>query len=90
PTLMVWYRDVVQRFIATHAYEEHIILCRWCLADEDQIVKDRGSKLGPFKYCSDRCADAAEAYVNKVLRKRDGAPVAPPTTKEEGEDGLVD
>lgn len=88
PTLMVWYRDVVQRFIATHAYEDHIILCRWCLADEDHTVKERGSRMGTFKYCSDRCADAAAAYIDKVLRKGDDRPVAPPA-EEEGDDDLV-
>lgn len=64
--LLVWYRDVVQGYFATHTYDDFIVRCHWCLTD-DQQVRERGTRGGSFKFCSDRCADASQAYYTKVL-----------------------
>lgn len=67
--LLVWYSNVVQRYFATHTYDNFVILCQWCLADDQKVRERGGAKYGSMKYCSDRCADAAEAYKVKVLQR---------------------
>ena len=66
-TLLAWYRDVVQTYIACHNYEAVRGLCYWCLADEQQFRSRGANRYDTVKYCTPRCADAADAYRTKVL-----------------------
>jgi hypothetical protein len=66
-TLLAWYRDVVQTYVATHCYDDFIVRCYWCSADDQQVKARDAGRYAGNKYCTDRCADAAEAYRTKVL-----------------------
>ncbi len=81
-TLLAWYRDVVQVYAATHAYEDFVVRCYWCLEDDQQVKARNASRHDGNKYCTDRCADAAEAYRVKVLEStRQPQPKAEETEK---------
>lgn len=83
-TLRDWYRDVVQIYAATHALEAFVILCHWCLADAQEVA-GRGIRGGELKFCSEHCADAAQAYYVKVLAKGKDATYRPAAPADEGE-----
>lgn len=81
-TLLAWYRDVVQTYIATHCYNDFVGLCHWCLSEEQQVRARSAGRYEPVRYCTKRCADAAEAYYAKVLR---GGRTPVPAGEGEGE-----
>ncbi len=59
---------LVQEAIATHAYEDHIILCHWCLADKELTHTKVDYARGVRSYCSERCAQAYAAYMSRFTR----------------------
>ncbi len=58
----------VQNVRACHRYDDIVTRCYWCLADDQQVPR-RGTRGGGNIYCTDRCADAADAYHIKVLER---------------------
>lgn len=59
---------LVQVAIATHSYDDHIILCHWCLADTDLTHTKVDQPRGVHSYCSERCALAFAAYQKRLAR----------------------
>lgn len=44
-------------------YDYAILLCHWCLADDDHRYPDSGATRGStLKYCSERCQEAAARW----------------------------
>ncbi len=83
--LLAWYRDVVQTYAACHRYEDFVVRCHWCLEDDQQVKARNAGRHDGNRYCTDRCADAAEAYRVKVLKGASRAyqPAAATETEED-------
>ncbi len=54
---------LVQAALATHAYDDIIYVCHWCLIDAPlPYAKVSAPRGGTRMYCSKRCAEAYDAY----------------------------
>lgn len=53
----------VQEYLSTHAYDDIIFLCHWCLSGDPLTEGRVGVRGGQHLYCAERCAQAADAYV---------------------------
>lgn len=79
---------LVQEAIATHSYDDHIILCHWCLADQELTHTKVDHPRGVRSYCSERCALAYAAYSKRHARDTrqttgQSMPTAPPVSDED-------
>lgn len=58
-----------QDFRATHAYDEWVDRCTWCLAIGRLVRNTDAPKTHPGRFCSEPCRDGFELYMRLAFSK---------------------